>query len=316
MAALVEPQRARIVPLREITGADLTSVLDQEAVVWQERLGWDFSPSAALARRYVDSRSLDGFALWTGERIGGYCYYVREDHKALIGDLFLLDEIWSADAERLLLAAVLAEVRTNPGIRRAEAQLLMMRGGPLRSPGLKSYQRHYMMVDLAHVEALSSGRAAPRLNLKPWTTDREDDTARLIASCYEKHPDSLINDQYHSISGARRFLTNIVHYPGCGLYFAPGSFAAYDRETGALAGISLASLISSATGHITQICVAPWARGEGVGYELLRRSLVEMSFGGCTAATLTVTASNPAVRLYESVGFRAVRDFAAYVWEW
>ena len=83
-----------------------------------------------------------------------------------------------------------------------------------------------------------------------------------------------------------------------------------------MCGISLASLVAPECGHITQICVTGAARGTGVGYTLLRQSLAIFQEMGCHSGSLTVTAANEdAVRLYERVGFRTVRQFLAYVWE-
>src|SRR5207302_9157636 len=128
--------------------------------------------------------------------------------------------------------------------------------------------------------------------------------------------DSRINDQYDTVSGARRFLYNIVQYPGCGTFFKPASYVALDRESGELCGLSLSSLVAEQAGHITQICVAPSHRGSGLGDELLRQSLLELYKAGCRGATLTVTAANrEAVALYERAGFAIVRRFRAFVWE-
>jgi ribosomal protein S18 acetylase RimI-like enzyme len=75
-------------------------------------------------------------------------------------------------------------------------------------------------------------------------------------------------------------------------------------------------MVAPEVGHVTQICVAPGVKGKGVGYELLRRSLVTLAEAGAQSASLTVTASNDsAVRLYERVGFDTVRQFPAFVWE-
>jgi ribosomal protein S18 acetylase RimI-like enzyme len=69
-------------------------------------------------------------------------------------------------------------------------------------------------------------------------------------------------------------------------------------------------------GHITQICVAPEVRGTGLGYEVLRRSLMTLQEHGCRKVSLTVTAANrEAVDLYERMGFRTTRKFHAFVWE-
>lgn len=116
--------------------------------------------------------------------------------------------------------------------------------------------------------------------------------------------------------GARRFLYNIVQYPGCGAFYRLASYAAFEAVSGQLCGISLASLVAPNCGHITQICVVPSVRGTGIGYELLRQSLTTLRDAGCVSASLTVTAANEdAVLLYERVGFRTIRRFSAFVWE-
>ncbi len=54
----------------------------------------------------------------------------------------------------------------------------------------------------------------------------------------------------------------------------------------------------------------------GLGYELLRRSLVTLAAHGCHKVSLTVTSSNAeAAQLYRRMGFVNRREFAAYVWE-
>ena len=158
--------------------------------------------------------------------------------------------------------------------------------------------------------------AANRVYIERWADQYQEPAAQLIAAAYQGHVDSLINDQYRSIAGARRFLFNIVQYPGCGTFYKPASVAAFDRLTGRICGICLASLVMPYCGHITQICVAPAARGEGVGQELLRQSLSLLRQAGCRQTSLTVTASNrEAIRLYEDLGFTTTRRFFAYVWE-
>jgi ribosomal protein S18 acetylase RimI-like enzyme len=138
----------------------------------------------------------------------------------------------------------------------------------------------------------------------------------LIPVAYRGHVDSEINDQYRSPAGARRFLANIIQYPGCGTFFQPASFMALDNTTGRLCGMCLSSLVSFDVGHITQICVTPTIKGKGCGYELMRRSLGALMEAGCRAASLTVTAANTeAIALYERLGFRKVKEFSACVWE-
>jgi len=151
--------------------------------------------------------------------------------------------------------------------------------------------------------------------IERWAEHFQEPAAQLIASAYLGHVDSYINDQYRSVAGARRFLFNIVQYPGCGAFYRPASFAAFDPD-GRLCGLCLTSMVAEGIGHITQVCVGNWVRGSGVGYELLRQSLAGLREGGCRKVSLTVTTSNrDAIQLYQRTGFETRRQFSAYVWE-
>jgi ribosomal protein S18 acetylase RimI-like enzyme len=320
MAALPDRPTHSVVDLASVSAADLAPVLQEETAAWRAALEWDFRPSAELVRRFTEMRALSGFALLAGSgRIAGYAYYVCEDGKGLIGDLYVRQAERSLDSENTLLAAALDGMWSMPGTRRVEAQLMML-SSPLDRPvpyphWFRSHRRLFLEMPLAAVSGLPV-REPSAVAILPWSENRQDDAARLIVDAYRGHVDSSINDQYRSPGGARRFLTNIIQYPGCGAFFAPASCVAQDRSRRALCGLSLASLVAPESGHITQICVDPAHRNTGLGYELLRRSLVALAGHGCRTVSLTVTAANrEAIRVYERMGFRVRREFAAYVWE-
>ena len=293
-------------------------MLDEEVFVWREALAWDMRPAAAAVRRHLATQSLQGFALCQGQELAGYCYYVRDGGKGLLGDLYVMAKWNSPDREGALLEAALEALWQSPGVNRVEAQLLLLGAEPSRgrlpfSHRLSVFPRQLLEFSASGAAHLED-RRGPEITILPWTEARQEDSARLVAVAYSGHVDSDINDQYRSPAGARRFLSNIVQYPGCGNFFAPASYMALDR--GALCGISLASLIAERTGHITQLCVAPSHRERGVGYALLRRSLLALAAQGCTGVSLTVTRANHhAVRFYRRMGFLPRREFAAYVWE-
>ena len=322
MAALPESHSNRysdpVVELRRITTEQLEPVLEEETSAWRSELDWDFHLSGDLVRRFVHMQALSGFALMRGNQAAGYCYYVCEEGKGLIGDLYVKREFRTAENENALLEAVLDAMWRSAGVRRVEAQFMML-SSPLsrsipRQNWFRSYPRYFMEAPLDHAMALPEKTPAG-ISIVPWAENRQDETARLIANAYQGHVDSQINDQYLSPGGARRFLMNIVQYPGCGSFFAPASFAANDSNR-RLHGVSLASLVAPDVGHITQVCVAPSDRNTGLGYELMRRSLAALAAHGCRSVSLTVTASNEAaVLLYQRMGFVVRRNFAAYVWE-
>jgi ribosomal protein S18 acetylase RimI-like enzyme len=319
MAAAQEVHAAEIVELNRITADELEPVLEEERLTWRSTLRWDFGASAELVRRFVRIQALGGFALVIGGRVIGYTYFVVEERKGLIGDLYVLREFACAEYEDALLSAVLEALVLAPEVNRIEAQLMMMRGPFERPLPLSNYSRvHprvFMLADLNDIPQLFEGRAAGAFRYRQWSETRQEESAALIAAAYKGHVDATINDQYNSVMGARRFIHNIVQYPGCGSFFLPASVTA-DRPDGGMAGVVLGSLVAGDTGHVTQVCVAPLHKGQGVGYELMRRALGVFAQNQCEYVSLTVTAGNAtAIDLYQRMGFRSTRRFAAYVWE-
>ena len=318
MAALSGQRTTSVVELGSLTSAHMAPLLEEEAGAWRADLNWDFRPSADLVRRFVDLHALTGFGLIEGPHVSGYAYYVCEDAKGLVGDLYVVRERRTIQTENTLLSAVLDAMWQAPGIRRIEAQLMMLQS-PLHRPvpygqWFHSFPRRFFEAPLARVSTLPA-RTLLHAAVLPWSEEHQSGAADLIAAAYRGHIDSQINDQYRTAWGARRFLANIVQYPGCGSFFAPASFVATDL-TGSVCGMCLASLVAADAGHITQVCVAPEHRGSGLGYELMRRSLGALAANGCRSASLTVTSANTsAIRLYERMGFASQREFAAYVWE-
>jgi ribosomal protein S18 acetylase RimI-like enzyme len=323
MAARLSPApfhpSADIVDLRRLAARDLEPLLEEESAEWLAEIEWDFRKSAELVRRFVDLRALSGYALLEDGEVAGYVYYVLEEAKGLVGDLYVRPALRTAERENRLLGSALEAMTAAGSVRRIESQLMMLRLAPARpvpfAPNAAAYSRNFMRLDLGGA-ALAEGCVRRPMYLEKWSDHYQEPAAQLIAAAYAGHIDSRINDQYRSAAGARRFLYNIVQYPGCGTFFRPASCIALEAETGRLCGISLASMVAPECGHITQICVSPAVRGTGIGHAMLRQSLATLRQMGCHSASLTVTAANAdAVALYERVGFRTVRQFSAYVWE-
>ena len=267
--------------------------------------------SADLVRRFVEMRALTGSALLVDGEVAGYMYYVVEEDKGLIGDVYVREQFRTVERENLLLATGLVPMMDACGVRRIEAQLdadaaaRPQRHGAARGLPQSVRTRNFMRIDLTHSD-LAKGRVRRPVYIEKWSDHYHDAAANLIAAAYAGHVDSRINDQYRTPGGARRFLHNIVVYPGCGTFNRAASYVAFEGVSGALCGISLASEVTPATGHVTQICVSPTVRGTGVGHELLRQTLGTLRGMGCSAASLTccTTANDDAVSLYERVWLR------------
>src|SRR5215831_15568789 len=96
MAARIEVAPSVPIPdlidLRRLSSGHLDLLLDEETREWKPTLDWDFSKSADLVRRFVDLRALSGCALMDAGQAVGYAYFVVEEHKGLIGDLYVRPE--------------------------------------------------------------------------------------------------------------------------------------------------------------------------------------------------------------------------------
>jgi ribosomal protein S18 acetylase RimI-like enzyme len=153
------------------------------------------------------------------------------------------------------------------------------------------------------------------LILERWDHRYFEPSARLIQLAYANHVDGEINDQYRSESGALRFLKNIIILPGCGQFQPEASFVLREPHASHLAGVILNSRVSTGVGHTTQICAMPGYQGRGLGRRLMEASMQALRARRYTKLSLTVTSGNErAVRLYEKLGFAAIKKFAAGVW--
>jgi len=320
MAAQPELAFPELVDLSNLGVSDFDPLLADEIASWQVRFNWDFRPSADLLRRFLHMRSLQGFGLLAGRTLIGYAYYVLEERKGLIGDFYLHEPFSDAPIQMMLLGSTVQSLMLKPGMQRIECQLLMLNPAPAAAlpfrEYLKRHDRYFMAIDRAGIQALAPPTLKMRVTFASWNEKFREECAHLVAAAYRGHVDSEINDQYRTIPGARHFLTNIIQYPGCGRFSPRSSLVAIDDSSGRVCGMCLASMVSEKSGHVTQLCVLPGVRGERLGYELLRLSLLDLVAQGCADVSLTVTCSNVgAIRLYESLGFRAKSTFPSLVWE-
>jgi ribosomal protein S18 acetylase RimI-like enzyme len=69
-------------------------------------------------------------------------------------------------------------------------------------------------------------------------------------------------------------------------------------------------------GHTTQVCVLPGYQGHRIGRALMEASIHALLRRKYEWLSLTVTAVNTsAVQLYEHLGFKTIKKFAAGVWQ-
>ena len=316
-----------ILDLRHFSARQLRSLLETEARVWESRLRWNYRSSTELLLQYLDSRILPGFVALDRGRVCGFTFCVYEGHKAVVGDAFAVasDPAQALHISQTLLHQLLQLLDHSPGIRRIESQLLLYDSGSVDEVFVKSgfamYPRLFMEFDLKfHDSGGNSARVEPPfkmpsgIELLRWSGDHYQAAAELIHQAYTGHIDARINDQYCSLHGSLRFLHNIVRFPGCGVFDADASWVVVERSTGTLVAMILCSRVANDVAHITQLCVVPAFRGQGLGRMLLQHCARQLAYSKFSAITLTVTEANhQAVRLYEELGFFTRHRFDAMV---
>ena len=80
-----------ILDLRHFSSADLRPLLEDEIAMWGRALSWDYATSAEMILRYMDAKILPGYAAIERGSIFGYSFFVYEQSKGVIGDLFVRD---------------------------------------------------------------------------------------------------------------------------------------------------------------------------------------------------------------------------------
>ena len=308
----------QIVDLRQIHSRALEPLFQEEARHWRDELHWDYLPSIDLISKFIDARSLNGYLAMKDGRPAGYGFYVLEDHKGLIGGLFVSSQVQQATITKELLSEMFSALRSMPLLQRIEAQLMPF-GTELDPAFLSQYfrlhKRQFMLLNLADAN-LSGKPLSAGLRLEPWSDRAFESAARLIQLAYADHVDGTINDQYRSEAGGMKFLRNIVILPGCGQFLPEASFLVRPATSDNLIGMVLTSTVQERVGHTTQICVMPGYQKHGIGRALMEQSIHALRRRHHERLSLTVTAVNSsAVDLYEHLGFRTIKKFAAGVWQ-
>jgi len=294
--------------------------------MWGRLLSWDYTTSAEMILRYMDAKILPGYAAIERGSIFGYSFFVYEQSKGVIGDLFVRNGTLASkqrEVEERLLIHVIETLQQSPGIHRVEAQLLAHNSGEVSRPflqqGFSRHRRVFMNFDIEkHSQPIAQTVPAvhSQFEMRPWSEHEYQPAAALITAAYRGHVDSEINDQYRTLTGSMRFLNNIVRFPGCGTFDPKASFVIFQRRTHTLVGLILCSQVRPDVAHITQVCVLPEHRSAGLGEAMLAASTRNLRGRGFRFISLTVTEANDrAITLYKRIGFDSTRVFDAFVWE-
>jgi ribosomal protein S18 acetylase RimI-like enzyme len=292
-------------------------LLDEEAALWQSELGWDFGEVRAAVAGGVERGSLPGRVLTDGVRAVAYSYYMTDTSRVIVGSIFAARAHRGRGLEEELVEDVIADARAERGSGRVECQTLFCTAPGVDArfarAGFTGRPRHYMRRDLG--QPLPEGEAPlpPGVCLRPIRRDELQAAAEVVYRSHAGSPDAALNLTYSTPSTCRAFVDTLVVRSGCGRFDSEASRLA-EGPRGPV-GVLIASRLSAATAHVCQVSVAPEAQGRGLGAALVTAALWAFREQGLASATLSVTVGNDrAHRLYELLGFRVQRAFAAHAW--
>lgn len=303
-------------PLREAPAGELRPLLDEEAALWHEELGWDFAEVRAAVSGGIERGTLSGRVMADGPRAVAYSYYMVDPSRVIVGSIFATRALRGQGLEDELADAVIEDARGERGSGRIECQTLFCTARSADETfgrqGFASRARHYMRRDLGS-EAPAPGRLPPGIVLRPLRRDDLPAAAEVIYQSHKGSVDAALNMTYATPATCRSFVDTLVVRSGCGQFDAEASrFACGPR--GPL-GVLIASRLARTNGHVCQVSVSPAAQGSGLGGALVALALDAFRRQGLASATLSVTATNErAHRLYERLGFTVQRAFAAHAW--
>src|SRR5258705_12908086 len=169
----------QIVDLRQLTSRQLEPLLAEEAQQWRQELLWDYRASIDLIKKFVDARSLTGSAVIEDGQPVGYAFYVLEEHKGLVGRLFVSPRYPQQDLSQRLLADTLTTLGGIPKLDRVEAQLIPFGYSldpVLTEYGFRLFTRQFMLAPLPQANGpafhvlpgLIREGPVPRLLLARW----------------------------------------------------------------------------------------------------------------------------------------------------
>jgi ribosomal protein S18 acetylase RimI-like enzyme len=303
----------RMRPLGDVSSRELRPLLEEESDHWAGELLWDYRDVSAAVASGVERRALNGFVLQDGLRVAAYCYSMIDAGRAIVGSVFAAAGFRGQGLEEKLVEAVILDAQRHPNNERVECQTLFSTAPAaderFASAGFSSRVRHYLVRPLHEPVAVPPHPWA----LRPLRREDLPAAAQIIHQSHVGSLDAALNLTYATPSFCRGFVETLVLRAGCGRFDPDASFVAESRD-GAV-GVLLASHLSRTNGHICQVSVAPDAQGRGIGRALLGATLRSFREQGLRTASLSVTYENrTAYALYQALGFRLRKEFAAHAW--
>lgn len=167
------------------------------------------------------------------------------------------------------------------------------------------YKRYRMEIDLRR--PWSPPRLPDGYRYVGWSPERVADHAEAKLHSFAGEIDADLFGCLGDAGGCRRLMEQIAAKPG----FLPEATWLIECTLGhepEVCGTIQGLRVTPRYGGVQNVGVTPWHRGRGLGAALVQSACFGFRAVGLQRAFLEVTANNvPAVRLYESLGFRRTK---------
>lgn len=305
----------RVLPLQLSAPEQLEPLLDEQCKEWLELFRWDYSGPSHLVREAAREHDLPGFVVLDEERTIGFAFYILENDRCSIGDIYVSRECRGCGVDSALVAAILDQIERSSALLRVESQCVSVGSDQaaevFASREFTPMERHYMQISADSFDAQEVD--VHGISIRPWRNEDFMETAEVVHGSYRGEPDSLINAQYRTRHGCAELIEILVNYIWCGQFMPRVSRVAVQQPGGRLVGALLASHMGPAAGHISQISVLPEYKGLGIGRSMIAAAMEEFKRRDFKYVSLAVTAANSrAFHLYRSCGFKSIHRFPVF----
>lgn len=176
-----------------------------------------------------------------------------------------------------------------------------------RDLGFTTVERRLMMASLGNEVMSCSGK----ISSQPYARRHLAEMADVIVEAYASHPGRFIHAEVRGRVDAVEFI-EIASRDGYGKTSEQFIRVLWERRE--IAAVLVGCGISQDVGFILQVAVRPRFQRKGIGTKLIREVSHFFRKAGKQDIALGVTLENPALGLYERLGFRELSPVNAYYW--
>ncbi len=258
-------------------------------------------------RAAISHPSVEALAVDDGPQVAGFLLALTRLNVAQVSFIHVLSRHAGRGIEQQLLEEAVRRLR-NAAVEGIVAEFVPLCGLDL--------DETYAMLGFDRVERLlmTARLGSPRLappGPEGIVCDERNaaDVAAVIVEAYRDHPGRKLHAEVRTQESALEFVRSALQ-GGYGLAH-PGFVRGVVRD-GQLAAAIVGCEVAPDVGFVLQVVVDPAYQRQGLGSQLLRQLAQRFRQAGLARMALGVTKTNPALGLYERLGFRPLRPVTAH----